>query len=298
MIRQAVRRVISAIPLKLQIYKLVKTLYVPPRRIYRHLYFIGEFKVAIGEKNSFKIRHYGFEVENELFWMGLKGYEPVAVRTWCELSTSAKIIFDVGANTGLYSLISKSLNPQAEVIALEPFAAIYEKLATNNLINGFNIQCLQLAASDSDGSAAMFNSGSSHSYSATFHNEIFEASEDETVGVRTIRIDTFLRDRIEPNIDLMKIDVEGHEPAVLRGMGGVLETYKPAILIEILTDNVGDQVSQLIEGLGYTMCYLDESAGEIRRVHDLRRRESLNYLLCSEATAKRLGASIEQEASV
>ena len=67
------------------------------------------------------MRHYGFQLENEIFWSGLtNGWEKISTRLWIELSKNSKVIFDIGANTGIYSLVSKSINPTSQVFAFEP----------------------------------------------------------------------------------------------------------------------------------------------------------------------------------
>lgn len=113
------------IPFKRDFFYLIKTFWKPKETIYRHLHFVGIFKVKINQSKTFKIKHYGYQIENEIFWSGLtEGWEKESVKLWIELCKCSEIIFDIGANTGMYSLIAKTINPGANVYAFEPVARV------------------------------------------------------------------------------------------------------------------------------------------------------------------------------
>lgn len=88
-------------------------------------------------------------------------------------------------------------------------------------------------------------------------------------------------------IDLIKIDVETHEAEVLEGFSEFLPVYKPSMLIEILTDEVGEKVESLVKDLNYLYFNIDE-LGSIRQVKSLSKSDFYNYLLCSPQTADKL----------
>ena len=90
----------------------------------------------------------------------------------------------------------------------------------------------------------------------------------------------------------MKIDVETHEPEVLEGFSLYLSSYKPTFLIEILNDEVGEKVQNLVKDLGYLYFYIDEEKGLIQ-VKKVKRYDNFNYLFCSKETALKLGLSTE-----
>jgi hypothetical protein len=103
--------------------------------------------------------------------------------------------------------------------------------------------------------------------------------------VKVKRLDTLICEYGIERVDLIKIDVEGHEPAVLEGLGDYLRRFSPTILIEILTDEVGAKVEGFLTGSEYKYFYLDEQKSTIREVGKLTRQESYNYLVCSEQVA-------------
>ncbi|MGZ6520119.1 MAG: FkbM family methyltransferase, partial [Bacteroidia bacterium] len=143
-----------------------------PENIYRHLYFEDVFTVK-SESYKFLITHYGFQLENEIFWKGLtNGWEKVSMKLWIELSKKSAVILDIGANTGIYSLVSKTVNPTAEVFAFEPVERIYNKLEKNNKLNNYDIHCFELALSDKNGEAIIYDPLTPHVYSVAVNKNI------------------------------------------------------------------------------------------------------------------------------
>lgn len=59
-------------------------------------------------------------IANKLYYCGLKGYEYETIKIWIELVKKSEVIFDIGAYTGLYSLIAALINNKARVFAFEP----------------------------------------------------------------------------------------------------------------------------------------------------------------------------------
>lgn len=79
------------------------------------------------------------------------------MRLWRALTQDAEFITDVGANTGVFWLAAAALNPRTRIVALEPVQRNYEKLVATIALNSFKIRALQIAASDFDGEAIMFD---------------------------------------------------------------------------------------------------------------------------------------------
>ena len=107
-----------------------------PNIITKHLYFNGIINIRVDSKHSFKIIHYGYQTENELYWQGLTGkYEKETLKLWIQLSKKSNLIFDIGANTGVFALTAKAVNIHSKVFAFEPIERVYKKLQYNNIIN-------------------------------------------------------------------------------------------------------------------------------------------------------------------
>jgi FkbM family methyltransferase len=234
------------------LYPVLRKLGLVPRALYRHLPYHGVFTVEVSPGRRFKVEARGTIVENELFWSGFaKSWETASLASWTQHARKARAILDIGANTGIYALAAKACNPAATVIALEPSAGAARQLRRNVDLNGFPIRVEEVAASDRNGTATFFDMASEFQYSASLEPGM-GGTVEVTVPVR--RVD----DLISETIDLVKIDVEMHEPAVLRGMRGLLERDRPVMLVEILNDDVMRGVEQALEGLDYRWTLLED----------------------------------------
>ena len=82
--------------------------------------------------HSFNIIHFGTEIENDIFWKGLTGgWEKISMKLWMQLCRKAKVILDIGANTGIYALTAKAVKPESSVFAFEPLHRMCDKLKRN-----------------------------------------------------------------------------------------------------------------------------------------------------------------------
>ena len=278
------------IPFKKQIFQIVKHFWVPPHSIFKHLHFIGNFKVQIGTTVSFKIKHHGSEIENDIFWKGINaGWEKVSMQLWIQLCKNSNIVLDIGANTGIYALTAKALNPNAQVYAFEPLTQIFRKLKANNDLNNFDILCIEKAVSDKNGKAIIYETGNDLITAATMNAETrkYGALDVET-EIETITLDTFVSDNHLGKIDLIKVDVETYEPNVLEGYKNYLAVHRPNFLIEVLTDDVGQKLQKIFDGLGYCYFNIDDRNGKIRKTDTITKSDHFNYLITNGDTAKKL----------
>ena len=145
-------------------------------------------------------------------------------------TTSQKlVVFDVGANVGNYSLYVKEINSNTDIYAFEPHPKTFkhlEKVAAQKGFEAFNVGC-----GEEKGSLTIYdyahNDGSSH---ASLYKGVMEEiyhKESIATEVEIIPLAPFIEDLIQKNkishIDLLKIDTEGHELAVLKGAKPILE---------------------------------------------------------------------------
>ena len=266
-----------------------KELYIIIKKIYKHLHFVGNIKIDVDKNKSFKIRHYGYQLENELFWNGVKnGWEKHSVQLWMELCKYSETIFDIGANTGVYALLAKTINKKANVFAFEPVERVFEKLTHNVQLNNYNITCIKKAISNYDGYATIFDKNTAHTYSVTVNKDLSNNPESSIpVEIETIKIDTYIRQNGLSKIDLLKIDVETHEVEVLEGFKEHIKKYKPTLLIEILNDEVANGLQNLISDIDYVFFNIDENHG-VKRVSKLSKSDYYNFLICKPEVAKKL----------
>lgn len=291
-LRKIIKTIYNCFPFKKYIFIVIKFLFNPSQDIYKHLHFKGIFRVKINESNSFLIQHYGYELENDLFWKGLEdGWEKTSIKLWQLLSKNANVIFDIGANTGLYSLISKTINPDADVHCFEPIPKVFDKLKNNVNINKYNIHCIQKAVSDCTGSAIIYlPKNYEHVYSVTVNKNL---NNNPTIDLECFEITTItLYDYIQQNnikkIDLMKIDVETHEFEVLTGMKEYLFSMYPTLLIEILNNDIAEKINRLLKDSDYLFFDIDDKTGIISKKDKIEKSSFYNYLICTQSVAEYL----------
>jgi FkbM family methyltransferase len=139
------------------------------------------------------------------------------LRAMRRLLPRCAVAFDVGANVGEWVTLALDINPALSVHCFEPASTTFATLAALDL-PADRVVRNQLALGDQPARATL------HLHAAvphvnTLHPGPSAAIAPET-GVETVTIDTldhYCRERGVPEIDYLKIDVEGHELAVLRG---------------------------------------------------------------------------------
>ena len=118
--------------------RMVKLFGTPGPLWRRRLKFIGPVTLKTEEGKKLKLFNKGFFLENELFWLGLEGFdwEKISRKVWAEHCSKAQVILDIGANTGIFSVIAHTINPEARIIAFEPQPNIFNVLKRNSSLNG------------------------------------------------------------------------------------------------------------------------------------------------------------------
>jgi FkbM family methyltransferase len=166
-------------------------------------------------------------VVKTLYWGGFfGGWEPTSLRLWSALAARSRHIFDVGAYTGIYGLLAATSNPAAVVRCFEGSRRNFERVIKNIQINalGDRIEGVHAVVSEIEGEAVLYEHYVAPNILSSIHS--MTKQKGTPTPVRSVRLDTFA------DIDLIKIDVEGAEESVLRGMRGTFERGSPHILME------------------------------------------------------------------
>ena len=217
--------------------------------------------------NSFKLYNNAFLLETHIFWLGIDNYqwENKTREIWCDLSTKSNTIADVGANVGIFSVLAKANNPNAQVIAFEPQPNIFEILKKNNAINKFDIHCENNAISNTSGSVPFFNHGpntfSDNNTTSGSLNKTWRPIDQNSIHVEAITLERYINTNNIESIDLLKIDVETLEHEVLLGYGGYLLKHEPIIILEIQSTEIGSNIDSLLTTDLYLYYSIDESKG-------------------------------------
>jgi len=151
-------------------------------------------------------------------WLHRTGLMGRADRRFLESHvTSGMTVVDIGANVGLYSLLLAKLTAPGKVFAFEPEPQLFRVLAENTRHSGLaNLTLCNQALGECDGRVCFyrsaFNSGDNRLGGLGW--------KGQGVEVEMTRLDAALP---EPRVDFIKMDVQGYEMGVLRGMEGVFE---------------------------------------------------------------------------
>lgn len=161
-------------------------------------------------------------------------------------------LHDIGANFGLYAVLMARAHPALRVEAYEPVARTRAKLARNLALNGLTdrVRLHAVALSDTAGEATIAidprSSGLSTLASAAPEAARRAYAASETVP--TARLDDLTE--VAGRTIALKIDVEGHEPAVLRGASRLLAEARGVAQIEIRDRNAAE-VRALMAAAGW-----------------------------------------------
>jgi FkbM family methyltransferase len=145
-----------------------------------------------------------------------------------ELITPGSVFVDVGANIGWFTVIGSRLTGRnGRVFAIEPDPRNYEILTRNVTLNGCcNVRIDQVAAGASDATAWLYRSIDNQGD----HRLSVVSERADRIQVRVCRLDSVLRRRTH-RVDLVKIDTQGSETAVLNGMTDLLRANPRVRLI-------------------------------------------------------------------
>ena len=185
-------------------------------------------------------------------------FEPSTTELVRKIVKPGMTVMDVGANLGYYTLIfADQVGHSGKVIAFEPVKRYYKQLLWHVEANGFDncVKAFDYGLSDKTQKVRI---AFGNNTSATLH----WVSSDQLTGYEQIQLhslDKIVSQLMIERIDLIKIDIDGHEPFFFRGAKNVVLKHHPILLVEFAQlnlDRTNEDVRILkttIENLGYTL---------------------------------------------
>jgi FkbM family methyltransferase len=219
-------------------------------------------KVSEGYEGTFSMRPFGYRLRYELgpkdtignilHWCGYRTFETETLPEFVKYAQNARGVLDIGANTGLFSMLACAANPKARVIAWEPVPYLNEKCARNLALNGFSTRCevRDRAVSSQAGRASLYIPEETTTASLNPAHK----SDGKPFEVIVETIDESLP--ADFPLDLVKIDVETHETEVLWGMQDTLRRARPTVFFECLPSLDPVPIQDLFHSLGYQLYQL------------------------------------------
>jgi FkbM family methyltransferase len=222
---------------------------------------------------------------------GLYGkWEKESLKIWAQLAKKSNVILDIGANTGIFSMLAQNNNSNAKVIAIEPVNVNHNVLTQNLIENKFPIQAEKVALSDKQGLAKMFMLKDQLNYMTSVNDDRYALHPEIKGNSEVVEIEvpiqpfSYIYEKYKlEKIDLIKIDVEGHEITVLNGMMPYIAKHKPAILIEIIGDENAEILTEMFNKLDYKYIAIDEE-GLSLQVDKMWDNDHHNFLICENQT--------------
>jgi FkbM family methyltransferase len=248
----------------------------------KHLPRSGVVSVRLPNQACLKLWSRGDDwISTQIFWRGIVGYEPETVPSFYRLAEQATVTLDIGAYVGYYTVMAALANRGGRVIALEPSAATFDRLLRNVALNGLsNVDCRNVAAGASPGRADLHQMPHGLSMAASLDPRHLAPWEHARTPVPVVALDDLLTELGAGRVELMKIDTEATEAAVLKGARRTLNRDRPHIICEVLNDDAGRELTAILAPLGYRFFELRPEGRRQRR--SLSPGDSRNYL-CTTA---------------
>ena len=176
-------------------------------------------------------------------------------------------IIDVGAHVGYYTLFfAKSVGNNGRVVSFEPNPNNRNILKSNIERNGFNnVELRPEVASDRKGEVELYMPDDENTGNGTLYAS--DAATQGTITVHSVSTGSLLLELGIDTINMIKIDVEGHEVSVLQGLSNYLSQEPesaPGILVEVneyTLNNAGKtpkDVFTIMSSFGYSAYRIDE----------------------------------------
>lgn len=181
-------------------------------------------------------------------------------------------ILDVGAFHGIYALAAREENLVAPIYAFEPNPTSLERLT--EACRGQRIQVEPVAVAETSGTVSFLTDDSRS-----------QMSESGSSYVPSISLDEWRAERqVDPS--LIKIDTEGAEVEIFRGAAKLLKECQPVILCEVLTDEAGEAVMEVLPKT-YSYFKINENRGPEERDRITRDEwRNKNWLLVPSEIAR------------
>ena len=220
------------------------------RPIVNRLLPIGPSVVEVRSGLAAGIRLEILPRSEKYYWLGT--YEPQVLHEIATRLRPGATYWDVGSHVGyMVAVASRLVGPTGTVVAFEPNPENVRRLRRTIELNDLrNVTVRDVALSDCVGQSQFFLSDSS-----SMGSLLSGPFGTPTVPVRTSTVDEELKTVAVP--DLVKIDVEGSEDAVLEGAAKLLRDRRPELIVEVLTPERRREVERRL--VGYRTSMLDRT---------------------------------------
>ncbi len=165
------------------------------------------------------------------FWKG--HHDTTSLDLWGKITKEKGVYIDIGAHTGLYTIIGLLSNPENVVISIEPSFLNMGRLISNLRLNGlFKNNSRFLGAVSKESGQGFFK----------VHQDFSLMSKGGLLSDKGEKVNIIKLDDIQTNdpkkiIKGLKIDTEGEEYNILLGAKNLIKNFYPKMIIEVRNEN-------------------------------------------------------------
>ena len=163
-----------------------------------------------------------------LFANGLYIHEKLETKLIMREIKRGDVVLDIGAHIGYYTLLfARLVGPRGKVYAFEPNPYNFSLLKKNVKANGYkNVVCQQSAVSDKSGRIKLYLSENN-----TGDHRIYDSGDGRaSLPIKCLKLDDYFKG-YDGKINFIKMDVQGAEVNVIKGMSDLLRKNRPAKIV-------------------------------------------------------------------
>lgn len=205
------------------------------------------------------------------YGVGIFGpYEPHVTHLFKNITKPNSICLDLGALVGFHSLMLAYLVPEGMVYSFEPSPEMYANLCKNIEANNMpNIEAINKGVFDQEGDFEFIENigvGQSHIIQK-------DSGLDPSRVISCVVIDDWVKTKNIPQIDIIKMDIEGAEVNAIQGAMTSITTWKPDMVIEFNSNAASflgyapEDLIYLLQNI-YPQLYLIQPDNSLTKIHN------------------------------
>ena len=175
---------------------------------------------------------------SQIYWRG--AYSGSQLQVLASRLQPGGVFIDLGANQGEFTVFAARLvGKDGRVFAFEPSPMMQQRLSKNIQLNGFaHVSIEPVAVADKPGRLSLYTptgayqDGTTHDGLPTLYAQASAAASSTTEVVVTT-LDNWQRERNLGRVDVIKMDIEGAELPALQGGLGLIQRFRPTLIIEL-----------------------------------------------------------------
>ena len=234
----------------------------------------GVTTFALGGHPELRFVSHDSLVLHQLYWFGEQGWEPRLLPWWRRCCARASAVLELGANVGYFTVQGARAAPRARYVAIEPHPVSAQVCRANLALNGIrSVELVEAAAVPGAGHPAVelqVPAGQLGTPTVAFLGDGTELPAPmrrritATVPVPAVDVRSLLA-----GVDLVKLDVEGQEHALLAAARDHLRAHRPTVFVEVLpgTTRLRRLLAELCRDDGYR-CHVPVAGGGLVRLDE------------------------------